>query len=168
MSIHKEYGITVLRQELSIEQTQKLSAEVIPQDLEARQPDYNDQTGNEGYILWQRKVRPAIPPYLISALKYITNIPNRTSNLRSAQLNIQQPYGEQAFHTDEPFSTSLTIHLSPDGLFEFQDNDGKIHGIPVSIGDVVVQGMAKTLLHRGRNPSDKTRYTLSMFFNRTI
>lgn len=164
---YPKFGITVLRQELSGSEVSQITA-AIPPELETYDPTFDDGYGNKGYVLWQRNKQPDIPTPLQTALGFITSVQVESDNLRAYQINIQQPGGEQAFHTDSPFSSSLTVNLSPKGLFEYCDTRGRVRAIMVGSGDVIIQSMAKTLLHRGRNPSASVRYTLAMFFNSNI
>lgn len=162
--IYTEPGLTILRQELGVEALEQ-AASSIPKDLDTIAPTFDDECGNRGYVLWQHNDQPAAPDSLLETLGLITSIQVRLDNLRSYQVNIQQPFGEQAFHTDAPFSASLTMQLSPDGLFEYYDNKGEARSIPVDAGDIVIQSRAKELVHRGRNSSASVRYNLAMFFN---
>lgn len=162
--IYSDVGLTVLRGELPDSTVSRLKR-AIPTDLDTCTPDFDDGNGSVGYILWQRKNQPAMPEHLHFALSAVKRVRLEPEKLRAYQVNIQQPGGAQEFHTDNPFHNSLTIHLSPNGLFEYRDSRRRVRALTVNAGDVVLQHMAKVIQHRGRNPSKEKRYTMALFFN---
>lgn len=138
----------------------------LPADFTDRSPDFNDETGNYGYVVWRKKDGMELPKYAQSALNGLHRVQVKHQNLRSIQINLQQPRGKQKAHKDDNFSSSMTFHLSPDGLFEYEiPGTTQNLAIPTGIGDVVAMTRANETMHNGRNLSHISRYTLSMFFN---
>ncbi len=128
-------------------------------------PDYDDISGNRGYIVWKHNEDENIPTFAHRALALVQSTTVKRESLRSIQLNHQGRSGSQEAHTDYPFTSSMTMHLSPEGGLIYQTPNDDEAIIRTNIGDVVILERANETLHRGINLSDIGRVTLSFFFN---
>ncbi len=129
-------------------------------------PDFNDNLGNSGFVVWRRNRGDELTPELTAALGALEyHLPVVQFALAQAvQVNIQEPRGRQEFHIDKPFPNTIIAHLDDGGALDYRTRNGKRRTLRVNARDVVTMTSGDHIAHRGRNLSDVQRITAVVFF----
>jgi len=119
-----------------------------------------------GPPIWQRQYRLSIikGSGLVSINCVLGLHPYPQSPDATVIVNGQEPGAVQNFHSDIVQGSQVIVQASSGGAFDYYPNFDPLNpddfdSLDVGIGDIIMCNRS-FIRHRGRNPSDQTRYNL--------